>query len=307
MQIRILGCAAGGGVPQWNCNCANCRTARKSGNFLTQSSAVVSSDGKNWLLLNASPDLVFQFASFPSLTLRSGKLRGSAVQAVVLTDGEMDHVTGLLSLREQKSLRLVCTSAVKNLLTNQFPLLPTLEKYCRIRHSTFPVRIAGIRISALELATDKTPPYARRPARRGEVVGLRLKANGQSLVYLPGLPAIKKAVNKFVAGCDCLLVDGTFWSEREMISLGLSKRTAHQMGHVPVDGKGGSLEWLRALKIPRKIYTHINNSNPILKTNSRERKTGRKSRSRNFARRNGHSLMKINPSATSSNSPLVGG
>ena len=184
----------------------------------------------------------------------------------------MDHVAGLLSLREQKSLRLICTSAVKNLLTREFPLLPTLEKYCRIFYSTFPVQIAGIRISALELKTEKAPPYSRRPARRGDVVGLRLEANRKSFVYLPGLPAINKAVNEFVAGCDCLLVDGTFWSECEMISLGLSKHTAHAMGHVPVGGTGGSLEWLRALKIPRKIYTHINNTNPILQKNSRERK-----------------------------------
>lgn len=272
MQIRILGSAAGGGVPQWNCNCRNCRSARKSGNFLAQSSAAVSSDGKNWLLLNASPDLVFQFASFIPLSPRGKNLRGSAVQAVILTDGEMDHVAGLLSLREQKSLRLICTSAVKNLLTHEFPLLPTLEKYCQIHHSTFPVQIAGIRISALELETEKAPPYSRRPARRGEVVGLRLEADHKSFVYLPGLPAINKSVNEFVADCDCLLMDGTFWSEREMISLGLSKRTARQMGHVPIDGEGGSLEWLRALDVPRKIYTHINNTNPILQKNSRERK-----------------------------------
>ncbi len=185
----------------------------------------------------------------------------------------MDHAVGLLSLREQKSLRLVCTRAVKNLLTRQFPLLPTLEKYCQIHHSTFPVRIAGIQVSALELETDKAPPYARRPARRGEVVGLRLKANGRSFVYLPGLPAINRAVNEFVTGCDCLLVDGTFWSEHEMPALGLSKRTARDMGHVPMGGTGGSLEWLRALKVPRKIYTHINNTNPILQKKSRERRT----------------------------------
>jgi pyrroloquinoline quinone biosynthesis protein B len=272
VQIRVLGSAAGGGVPQWNCNCFNCRQARRSRSFLTQSSAAVSTDGKNWLLLNASPDLVFQFASFASLTPLNHKLRGSAVQAVVLTDGEMDHVAGLLSLREQKSLRLVCTSAVKHLLTRQFPLLPALAKYCRIRHSTFPIRIAGFRLSALELETGKAPPYSCRKAQRGEVAGLRLEAGGKCLVYLPGLPAINQAVNEFVADCDCLLVDGTFWAEREMISLGLSKRTAHQMGHVPIDGKGGSLEWLRLLKVPRKIYTHINNSNPILKKNSRERR-----------------------------------
>jgi pyrroloquinoline quinone biosynthesis protein B len=278
VQIRVLGSAAGGGVPQWNCNCHNCIAARRDKTFKnrrTQSSAAISADGKNWLLLNASPDLSSQFATFPSLTLLSsaGKnRRGSAVQAVILTDGEMDHVAGLLSLREQKALRLACTKAVKNLLTAHFPLLPTLEKYCQIEHSVFPVEIAGLRISALELELDKAPPYARRPARRGDVVGLRLEANGRSLVYLPGLPGINLDVDEFVAGCDCLLVDGTFWSEHEMIGPGLSRRTAREMGHVPVGGQAGSLAWLRDLDIPRKIYTHINNTNPILRKSSRERR-----------------------------------
>ncbi|MGD0086616.1 MAG: pyrroloquinoline quinone biosynthesis protein PqqB [Verrucomicrobiota bacterium] len=278
MHIRVLGSAAGGGVPQWNCNCRNCRAARKPGAFKsrhTQSSAAVSADGKRWLLLNASPDLTSQFASFASLSPPGKKIRGSPVQAVLLTDGEMDHVAGLFSLREQKSLRLACTRAVKNLLTEQFPLLPILKKYCRIHHSIFPVQIAGIRITALALKTDKAPPYARRPARRGDVVGLRLHAGGKSLVYLPGLPVVNRTVNEFVAGCDCLLVDGTFWSEHEMTGLGLSRRTAHDMGHVPISGKGGSLEWLRTLKVPRKIYTHINNTNPILQKSSRERRAVR--------------------------------
>jgi pyrroloquinoline quinone biosynthesis protein B len=216
--------------------------------------------------------LSFQFASFAPLSPPDKNLRGSAVSAVILTDGEMDHVAGLLLLREQKSLRLICTGAVRDLLTAQFALLPALEKYCRIVYSIFPVRLAGFRISALELETDKAPPYAGRPARRGDVVGLRLEANRRSLVYLPALPVINRAVDEFVAGCDCLLLDGTFWSEDEMIVAGLSKRPARAMGHVPVGGAGGSLEWLRALKVPRKIYTHINNTNPILQKNSRERR-----------------------------------
>jgi pyrroloquinoline quinone biosynthesis protein B len=231
-----------------------------------------SRDGKNWLLINASPDLVRQFASFPPLRIHNGRLRGSAVKAVILTDGEVDHITGLLSLREQKTLRLISTDAVKNLLTREFPLLPVLGEYCRIEHSTFPTQIAGVRILALELQSEKAPPYARRPARRGEIVGLRLEANRKRVVYLPGLSVIDQSVNDFVAGCDCLLVDGTFWSEREMIALGLSRRTAHDMGHVPISGAGGSLEWLRSLKISRKIYTHINNTNPILEKKSRERR-----------------------------------
>jgi pyrroloquinoline quinone biosynthesis protein B len=259
-------------VPQWDCNCRNCKSFRRAGTFASQSSAVVSRDGRNWLLLNASPDLGFQFASFPPLSPRNGELRGTGVRAVILTDGEMDHAAGLISLRGEKSLTLVCTPAVGNLLTSQFRLLPALERYGRVLHSPFPIEIAGIRVSALELESDKAPPYARRRARRGEVVCLRLEANGRSLVYLPGLPAVSETLNRFVAGCGCLLVDGTFWSKDEMTSLGLSKRTAAEMGHLPIGGPGGSLEWLGTLDIPRKIYTHINNTNPILR-NSRERRT----------------------------------
>jgi pyrroloquinoline quinone biosynthesis protein B len=275
VRIHVLGSAAGGGVPQWNCNCRNCRVPRRKSagqSRQTQSSAAVSADGKEWLLLNASPDLVGQFATFPPLTPPGKNLRGSAVRAVVLTDGEMDHVAGLLSLREEKCLRLICTPAVRNLLTTHFPLLPALAAYCEIEHSPFPVEIAGLRVSARELAVDKAPRYARRPARRGEVAGLRLEAGGKSLVYLPGLPAITPAVREWVADCDCLLVDGTFWTDQEMITPGLSTRTAREMGHVPVGGAGGSLEWLRGLKIPRKIYTHINNTNPMWRLNSRERR-----------------------------------
>ncbi len=184
----------------------------------------------------------------------------------------MDHVAGLLSLREQGRLWLVCTHSVKNLLTGHLPLLPALERYCRIRHATFPVRMGGLRISALELGNEKAPPYARRGARRGDVVGLRIESvRGKKLVYLPGLAAITGEVNAFVSGCDCLMLDGTFWSEREMISLRLSKRTARDMGHVPIGGESGTLAWLRSLDIPRKIYTHINNTNPILRETSPER------------------------------------
>ena len=274
MQIRILGSAAGGGVPQWNCNCRNCRAARRAGEFISQSSAVVSEDGKNWILLNASPDLVYQFASFPPLFPKGRKLRGTSVAAVTLTDGEMDHTAGLLCLREQKSLELICTSAVKDLLTTQFQLLPALERYCRISHSEFPAQVAGVQITALFLPTHKAPPYARSKAQPGGVVGLRLVGHRsrRSCVYLPGLPAISRAVDDFVAGCDCLIVDGTFWSDREMISLGLSQRTAREMGHLPVGGQDGSLQWLRGLKIPRRIYSHINNSNPMLRKSSRERR-----------------------------------
>jgi pyrroloquinoline quinone biosynthesis protein B len=274
VKVRVLGSAAGGGVPQWNCNCPNCRAARTSKNFhfrRTQSSIAVSADDKNWILFNASPDLCSQAAAFPALTLGGKKLRSTNIAAVALTDSELDHVTGLLSLREHRKLRLVCTKTVEELLNKNFPLLPVLKNYCDIRISNFPTRIASLQISALDFGS-KSPPYAPRVKGRGLVVGLRIDSAKKSLAYLPGLPAITAEVEKFIAGCDCLLVDGTFWSEREMVSLGLTKRSAGDMGHVPISGPHGTLAWLQSLKIPRKIYIHINNTNPILKKNSREQK-----------------------------------
>jgi pyrroloquinoline quinone biosynthesis protein B len=146
-----------------------------------------------------------------------------------------------------------------------------LKKYCAVRVSHFPVQIASLRISAFDFGS-KSPPYAPRLKRRGLVAGLRIESAQKSLAYLPGLPVITAEVEKFIAGCDCLLVDGTFWSEHEMVSPGLTKRTAGDMGHVPISGLHGTLEWLQSLEIPRRIYIHINNTNPILRASSREHK-----------------------------------
>jgi len=199
------------------------------------------------------------------------KLRGTAIAAVVLTDGELDHITGLLSLRENRKLRLVCHKTIYELLTKKFSLLPVLKNYCEIRVFNFPAQIASLRISAFNFAS-KPPPYASRFKSQGFIVGLRIESAKKSLAYFPGLPEITVEVEKFIAGCDCLLVDGTFWSEREMVLLGLTRRSARDMGHVPIGGPRGTLKWLQSLKIPHKIYIHINNTNPILKEHSRERK-----------------------------------
>jgi pyrroloquinoline quinone biosynthesis protein B len=274
MQIHLLGTAAGGGVPQWNCNCRNCQAARaaiRSSLRRTQSSVAVSSDGKRWILLNASPDLPSQFASFAAFAPPKRMRRGSPVEAVVLTDGELDHVTGILSLREQTRLRLASTPAVATLLSRQLPILSALSRTCQIERSNFPVSYSGLQISALDLPVSKAPSYARRAPRRGDVVALRVKTAGRSLVYMPCLPAITEKIGHFVAGCDCLLLDGTFWSNDEMISLGLTRRTGRDMGHVPISGADGSLAWLRRINLGRTIYIHINNTNPILRPGARER------------------------------------
>jgi len=203
-----------------------------------------------------------------------GTIRGSAIDAVVLTDGEMDHIVGLLSLREQSNLQIVCTKSVRRLLTHDFPLLKALENYCSIHYFTFPFQTSSLAISAFNVS-GRNPRYARVQAKKDSVVGIQMTSarTKKRLVYLPCMPAVTDGVKQFVEDCDCLLVDGTFWSDQEMVSLGITERTAHDMGHVPIDGKNGSLAWLRELNIPQKVYIHINNTNPILLKTSPERKT----------------------------------
>jgi pyrroloquinoline quinone biosynthesis protein B len=202
-----------------------------------------------------------------------GTVRGSAIDTVVLTDGEMDHVVGLLSLREQSKLQLVCSRSVRRLLTHDFPLLKALENYCSIDYTPFPFQTSSLAISAFNLS-GKNPLYAKGHAKEDSVVAVQLKSTktNKRIVYLPCLPAITDDVRRFVEACDCLLVDGTFWSNQEMVLLGITERTAYDMGHVPINGKNGSLAWLRGLDIPKKIYIHINNTNPILLRTSPERK-----------------------------------
>jgi pyrroloquinoline quinone biosynthesis protein B len=200
-------------------------------------------------------------------------MRGSAIDAIVLTGGEMDHIVGLLSVREQPELQLVCTKSVRRLLTHDFPLLKALGNYCSIHYSTFPFRTSSLAISAFNLS-GKTPHYARVHAKKDSVVAVQLTSTKtkETMVYIPCLPAITDGVKRFVEDCDCLLVDGTFWSDQEMVSLGITERTARDMGHIPIYGRNGSLAWLRGLDIPQKIYIHINNTNPILLRTSPERK-----------------------------------
>lgn len=281
--MHILGSAAGGGVPQWNCSCKNCLSARQNidpSNKRTQSSIAVNIDKNQWILLNASPDIRTQINSFTELGPAKGTIRDSAIETIVLTDGEMDHILGLLSLREHSKLHLVCTGNIRRLLTYDFPLLKTLEKYCSIRYSTFPFHINSFIITALDVSANR-PLYAKIGSKISDIaVGIQLRSikTKKIMVYLPCLPAITDKIKQFVDGCDCLLVDGTFWSNQEMISLGITKRNASDMGHLPIDGKNGSLAWLRGLDIPKKIYIHINNTNPILLKTSKERKMVEKAR-----------------------------
>lgn len=283
MHIVVLGSAAGGGFPQWNCNCRNCAGLRNGtvrATARTQSSIAVSSNGRDWVLINASPDILAQIRATPALQPARAR-RDSGIAAVMLMDAQVDHVTGLLMLREGKQLPLYCTAPVWRELNHALPLVPVLSHYCGVRWHELPVEgavqvpgIAGIRFTPIAL-TSKAPPYSdhRHDPHPGDNIGLLIDdtGTGKSVFYAPGLGAIDPTVDAALRQADCVLVDGTFWSAHEMIALGLSGKTAADMGHLPQWGKGGMIAVLDGIGARRKVLIHINNTNPILDEASEQR------------------------------------
>jgi pyrroloquinoline quinone biosynthesis protein B len=277
----VLGSAAGGGFQQWKCACPSCRAVRdasRPARSRTQSSIAVSPDGGRWFLFNASPDVRAQIESFPPLQPSSNP-RGRAVplEAVLLTDAELDHTLGLLLLREGRGLELHATEAVHDTLYDGTSLLRTLEAYCPVEwRPVIPgadVPLAdGLSYQAFDVPTTKRPRFGS-DAGKGRVAGYRLtdERSGRTLVYLPSVQDLI-TVRDQLDDCACLLVDGTCWRDDELIRLGLADKTAHEMGHMPIDGSDGSLAQLALLPIERTIYTHINNTNPILLEDAPERR-----------------------------------
>jgi pyrroloquinoline quinone biosynthesis protein B len=281
MWVRVLGSAAGGGFPQWNCTCPPCRAVRdgsRPARPRTQSSVAVSADYRRWFLLNASPDIHAQIGSCPALHPAGGRDRVVPLQAVLLTDAELDHTIGLLLLREGRGLDVHATEAVHDTLCDGTGLLRTLAAYCPVRwQPVVPGAAApladGLSYRAFDVPTTKRARFGPADAK-GRVVGYRLTDDrtGRALVFLPVLPDLTTAVRAELDDCACLLVDGTCWRDDELIRLGLAGRTSRAMGHLPISGPGGSLAQLAPLPIERKIYTHINNTNPILLEDSPERR-----------------------------------
>ena len=287
MRITILGSAAGGGFPQWNCNCRNCAGVRSGAlraKPRTQSSIFVRPDsGVDGILFNASPDILAQMRANPLLQ-PARAIRDTAIAAVVLIDGQVDHATGLLMLRERGSpLPLWCTDPVAEDLGSGLPLLRVLDHYCGVqRHhltldgSTLQIPgVPGQTLRALPL-TSKAAPYSphRDQPVAGDNVGVVIRdaTRGSSVFYAPGLGAITPPVFDAMAGSDCVLVDGTFWRDDEMQRLQLSHKSARDIGHLPQSGDGGMIEWLRKLPVAtRRMLIHINNTNPILDEDSPER------------------------------------
>ncbi|MDO8937637.1 MAG: pyrroloquinoline quinone biosynthesis protein PqqB [Methylicorpusculum sp.] len=282
MKIRVLGSGAGGGFPQWNCNCNNCsrlRHKQMNGKARTQSSIAVSTDDRNWLLFNTSPDIRAQLEAFPAIQPREG-IRDTGIKAVLLIDSQIDHTTGMLMLREGKEpLNVYCSEMVKQDLTTGFPVFKMLEHYCTVKHHPVPLDGSSFTVDAIDdirLYThslkSKAPPYSphRHDPHEGDNIGVIIEqiSTGKRVYYAPGLGEIEPHVLSAMQTADCLLVDGTFWTEDEMIACGASSKKAQEMGHLAQSGPGGMIEVLNAIPDSRKILIHINNTNPILDEDS---------------------------------------
>jgi pyrroloquinoline quinone biosynthesis protein B len=295
MRIVVLGSGAGGGFPQWNCNCPNCaglRAGTLQARARTQSSlalaatsaatAANAADGADWLLVNASPDLRAQIESCPAL--QPGRaVRDTAIAAVVLVDAQVDHTTGLMTLREHtRRLPVYCTPSVHDDLTTGYPLLRVLEHYCGVDWHPIDAREAhpfaipelpGLEIHPIPLPGE-APPYSPRRHRPAEddTIGLVFidRASGRRCLYAPGLGGWTPRVVAEAERADCLLIDGTLWRDDELAARGAAEKTGREMGHLAQTGADGMLDRLASLR-GRKILIHINNTNPILDERSPER------------------------------------
>ncbi|OYU92796.1 MAG: pyrroloquinoline quinone biosynthesis protein PqqB, partial [Burkholderiales bacterium PBB5] len=287
MHITLLGTAAGGGFPQWNCACRQCAGVRHGtvqAKPRTQSSIFVQADaGGPGLLVNASPDILTQIQRQPVLwpgagdrpAARSGALRDTPIAGVLLCDGQVDHVTGLLMLRERGvPLPLWCTDPVAEDLQQGFPLFTVLGHYCGVQRqaialdgSSFAIPgLEGLRIRALALDSKAAPysPHREQPVA-GDNIGLVFtdSRSQRSAFYAPGLGEISPAVFDAMGSASLVMVDGTFWTDDEMPALGISAKTAREIGHLPQSGAGGMVSWLDRLPAStRKLLLHINNTNP---------------------------------------------
>lgn len=286
MHIRVLGSAAGGGFPQWNCNCLNCTGVRQGSikaQPRTQSSIIVGNGQADWALINASPDILTQIKNTPVLQPARAK-RDSGIAAVVLMDAQVDHVTGLMMLRERSSpLPIYATTQVFSDLTDGLPLVKTLSHYCKVdqrlvdpaQQDFIIPEVAGLLFKPITL-TSKAPPYSphRNDPHPGDNIGLLITdtTTNKSAFYAPGLGVIEPQVELAMQMADVLLVDGTFWTDDEMIGLGLSAKRAIDMGHLCQSGPGGMIEALERFQDKRRILIHINNTNPILREDSPQAK-----------------------------------
>ena len=291
MRVKVLGTAAGGGSPQWNCRCPNCRRLRQGAVSIvprTQVQLAVSA-GDSWCLIGASPDLRSQIESTQDLHPSEG-LRHSPIGSVVLPCAELDQVLGLLLLRESQALRIYATPSVRAILQEDNSMFGMLQRdpeqvtWCDVQAGTPFEPVGGVRCLAVTVAGG-FPWYVsesrRQPLAPEEAVlalYLESAATGRTLAYFPGAPCVDPAWLPCLERCEILLFDGTFWTDDELIRIQGHGRTARQMGHLPVSGSGGALESLAGLHHPRKLFIHVNNTNPMLDEDSPEYAAVRRAR-----------------------------
>jgi pyrroloquinoline quinone biosynthesis protein B len=290
LRVVVLGAAAGGGVPQWNCGCPVCRAARSEHPELqsTQASIAVSADGEHWFLINASPDLRQQLIATPQLHPRIGKLRHSPISGVILTNGEIDAVAGLLSMREGSPFTIYAHGKVLAILGDNSIFNVLNEKNVRRQpieiDRTFEPALpdgspSGIEILPFAVAgkgawylEGKTHPEGNDGA--GDTLGLRIgdKATDKYFYFLAACAGVTDDLKSRLAGAPLIFFDGTVWRDDELIVAGLGNKTGQGMGHIAMSGDGGAIEALSGLDIGRKVFLHINNSNPALLHDSAERR-----------------------------------
>ncbi|WP_144186472.1 pyrroloquinoline quinone biosynthesis protein PqqB [Elioraea rosea] len=288
MHVRVLGSAAGGGFPQWNCACRLCRGVREGtvkASPRTQESTAVSADGERWVLLNTSPEIRSQIEAFPALHPKAP--RHTPIGAIVLTNGDLDHVLGLLSLRESQPLVVYAAPCVRrgfiegNSLARTLSRFPGQVTWHDIADGT-DIPLADPEGAPLGLTLRAAPAPGRPPPHlKGHVeddplesIGIALTETetGRRMAYVPGTAAITPALRGLMDGADAVFLDGTCWSDDELIAQKLGTATATSMGHVPVGGGGGSLASLAGLEAGRRVLIHLNNTNPLLDEESAERR-----------------------------------
>ncbi|HET9726251.1 MAG TPA: pyrroloquinoline quinone biosynthesis protein PqqB [Gemmatimonadales bacterium] len=284
MQVVLLGTAAGGGFPQWNCWCPSCRVARSDPRRAlarSQSSAAVSADGERWFLLNASPDVRDQLTRLPVPTPEG--VRHVPVEGVVLTDAELDHTLGIVLLREARRLQITATDAVRRVIEDDSRLLPVTRAFADVSVTELlpdrPTELcyrdgtgSGLRVTGFPVPAG--PPRFAREERPNHTVGLVIQdgRTGGTCAFIPGCGGLDDALMARLAAADLVLFDGTFWTDDELVRLGIGERTAREMDHLPISGPDGSLARLRTLPGRQRVYTHINNTNPMLIEDGPERR-----------------------------------
>jgi len=280
--ISVLGSAAGGGFPQWNCGCENCRAVRAGNHALrarTQESVAVSADGEAWVLLNASPEIRAQIEAFDGLWPRAP--RHSPIAGLVLTNGDLDHCLGLFSLRESHPLVVHATDSVRLGLTQENAFYRTLERFpgqLTWRNLALgeeqPLGDGALRVTAVAVP-GKVPLHleGRAPPSAGDNVGLVVRdtRSGGKLAYFSTVAGPSDALSRALADASIVFFDGTFWSSDELIRAGLGTRRAEDMAHWPIGGTGGSLGFL-ARQPGRRYLIHVNNTNPVLREDGDERR-----------------------------------